>query len=41
MTPAEYLVLWDYSYATDPAYAEQRKASELDEALIENWDLVL
>ena len=41
MTPAEYLVLWDYKYATAPEYAEQRKASELDEALIKNLDLLL
>ncbi|APC46222.1 hypothetical protein [Pseudoalteromonas phage PHS3] len=41
MTPAEYLVLWDYKYATAPEYAEQRKASELDQALIDNWDLLL
>lgn len=41
MTPAEYLLLWDYKYATDPNYAEQRKASELDAALIENWDNVI
>ncbi|AQN32288.1 hypothetical protein [Pseudoalteromonas phage PHS21] len=41
MTPAEYLVLWDYKYGTDPAYAKHRDIQELDETWRENEGLLL